>query len=155
MKTELIKKEDGSWEIKLPESEDTANLEAKAGILSSITGIKAFGIPVGEAAGGLLAVSVWDALRGLVGGVLPSQIPAWAIPAIGAWLMSTKQLQGMLGSTAANTAGIILTADTVQALFNVRGLISGLFNRSGKTVPAGITSNNSGIDAELASMGLS
>jgi hypothetical protein len=121
---ELKKREDGTYAFELP-AEQVVELE-QAGILEGISKTEVFGIPVGQAAGGLLAVSVWDAIRGLLGGVLPAQIPQWAIPAIGAWVMSTKTIQGMLGKTASNTAGIILTADAVQALFNVRGLISRL-----------------------------
>jgi hypothetical protein len=121
---ELKKREDGTYAFELP-SGQVAELE-QAGVLEGFSKTEVFGIPVGQAAGGLLAVSVWDAIRGLLSGVLPAQVPGWMIPAIGAWVMSTRTIQGMLGKTASDTAGIILTADAVQALFNVRGLISGL-----------------------------
>jgi hypothetical protein len=138
---ELKKREDGTYAFELP-AEQVAELE-QAGVLEGISRTEIFGIPVGQAAGGLLAVSVWDAIRGLLGGVLPAQIPQWAIPAIGAWAMSTRTIQGMLGKTASNTAGIILTADAVQALFNVRGLISGLVSgvRLGQPATASFSGN--------------
>jgi hypothetical protein len=119
-----------------------AELE-QAGALEGLSRTEIFGIPVGQAAGGLLAVSVWDAIRGLLGGVPPAQIPAWMIPAIGAWVMSTRTIRGMLGRTASDTAGIILTADAVQALFNVRGLISGLVSgvRLGQPATASLSGN--------------
>jgi hypothetical protein len=141
---ELKKREDGTWAFELP-SEQAAEFKQAAGILEGISKTKIFGIPVGQAAGGLLAVSVWDAIRGLLSGVLPAQIPGWAIPAIGAWVMSTKTTQRMLGKTASDTAGIILTADAIQALFNVRGLISGLVSgvKLGQPSTASFSGNGS------------
>ena len=124
----MEKNEQGVWEIKLPEATGEAHLEAaRAGVLEGFAKTEVFGIPIGAAAGGLLAVSIWDALRGFVGGAIPANIPQWAIPAVGAVVMNTKMMKGFIGSTTANTAGIILTADAIQALFNVRGLVSGLF----------------------------
>jgi hypothetical protein len=140
---ELKKREDGTYAFELP-AEQVAELE-QAGVLEGISRTEIFGIPVGQAAGGLLAVSVWDAIRGLLSGVLPAQIPQWAIPAIGAWVMSTRTTQRMLGKTASDTAGIILTADAVQALFNVRGLISGLVSgvKLGQPAAASFSGNGS------------
>jgi hypothetical protein len=140
---ELKKREDGTYAFELP-AEQVAELE-QAGVLEGISKTEIFGIPIGQAAGGLLAVSVWDAIRGLLSGVLPAQIPGWMIPAIGAWVMSTRTIQGMLGKTASDTAGIILTADAVQALFNVRGLISGLVSgvKFGQPATASFSGNGS------------
>jgi hypothetical protein len=138
---ELKKREDGTYAFELP-AEQVAELE-QAGVLEGISKTKIFGIPIGQAAGGLLAVSVWDAIRGLLSGVLPAQVPGWMVPAVGAWVMSTKTVQSMLGRTASDTAGIILTADAVQALFNVRGLISGLVSgvKSGQSSTASFSGN--------------
>jgi hypothetical protein len=140
---ELKKREDGTYGFELP-GDQVAELE-QAGVLEGISRTEVFGIPVGQAAGGLLAVSVWDAIRGLLAGVLPAQIPGWMVPAIGAWVMSTRTMQGMLGKTASDTAGIILTADAVQALFNVRGLISGLVSgvKLGQPATASFSGNGS------------
>jgi hypothetical protein len=141
---ELKKREDGTYAFELP-AEQVAELEAaRAGVLEGISKTEVFGIPAGQAAGGLLAVSVWDAIRGLLGGVLPAQVPGWMIPAIGAWVMNTRTIQGMLGKTASDTAGIILTADAVQALFNVRGLISGLVSGVKLGGPAIASSSGNG-----------
>lgn len=117
--------EDGKLIMKPAEGE-TVKLEQRAGALEGLTKFEVMGIPIGQAAGGLLVVSVWDAIRGLLGGILPAQIPQWLIPVIGAWVVNTKTMRGFLGNTAANAAGLILIADSVQALFNVRGLVSGL-----------------------------
>ena len=101
-------------------------LHARAGVLGGIAQTKIMGVPIGAAGVGLLTVSIWDAIRGLVGGALPSQIPQWLVPAIGAYVVQTRPIKGIMGADAANAAGLILTADAIQALFNVRGVISGL-----------------------------
>ena len=101
-------------------------LHAQAGMLGGFAKTEIMGIPVGAAAVGLLTVGVWDAIRGLVGGALPAAIPAWLVPAIGAFVVQTRTIKGFMGTDAANAAGLILTADAIQALFNVRGLVSGL-----------------------------
>ena len=109
------------------ESEGTeVELHAKAGVLGGIAKTEIMGVPIGAAGVGLLTVSIWDAIRGLIGGALPAQIPQWLVPAIGAYVVQTRPIKGIMGADAANAAGLILTADAIQALFNVRGVISGL-----------------------------
>jgi len=113
------------------EDEDKAESElhlakAQAGMLGGFAKTEIMGVPIGAAAVGLLTVSVWDALRGLLGGVLPEAIPAWLVPAIGAMVVQSKAIKDFMGADAANAAGLILTADAIQALFNVRGLVSGM-----------------------------
>ena len=111
-------------------AENELHLEAaRAGVLSDFAETKVMGVPVGAAAAGLLTVSVWDAIRGLVGGALPAQIPQWLIPAVGAVVVQSKMVEGWMGTDASNAAGLILTADAIQALFNVRGIVSGLVGR--------------------------
>ena len=125
---------------------------ARAGALSGFAKTEVMGVPIGAAAVGLLTVSVWDALRGLVGGALPAQMPQWLIPAVGAAVVQSKMIKGWMGADASNAAGLILTADAIQALFNVRGIVSGLVGgvKLGQTRAAGTTGNNAqSVDAYL------
>jgi len=117
-----IKVENGKLELTKAETGDEYRFEQKA--LEGLAKTEVFGIPVGAAAGGLLTVSAFDALRGLLAGAIP-KLPQWVIPAIGAWVVSTKTVKGFMGTTASNAAGLILTADAIQAIYNVRGLVSG------------------------------
>ena len=131
---------------------------AQAGILGGFTSTEVMGVPVGAAAIGLLVVSAWDAIRGLVGGKLPANIPAWLIPAVGAMAVQSKFVKPRIGDAAANAAGLILTADAIQALFNVRGLVSGLVNKVPvklqQTQAAGGGSTSQSVDAYLKAQGL-
>ena len=120
---------DKEWQLVAVEDKPATDLHMErsaTGVLGGFAKTEIMGIPVGAAAVGLLTVSIWDAIRGLAGGVLPAAIPAWLVPAIGAFVVQTRTIKGFMGTDAANAAGLILTADAIQALFNVRGLVSGL-----------------------------
>jgi len=122
---ELKKKEDGSWKLKLPEGE-VANLEQ--GALAGLARMEVFGLPIGKAAGSILTVMLWDMLRGMISGAIPTAIPQWAIPAIGSWVMTTKTVGGIVGSEIADAAGLILLVDAIQASpLSPRKLLSGVF----------------------------
>ena len=132
---------------------------AQAGVLGGFAESKVMGVPIGAAAIGLLTVSAWDAIRGLVGGKLPTNIPQWVIPAIGAMVIQSKFIKPRIGDAAANAAGLILTVDAIQALFNVRGIVGGLVKKApvklqqtmrGPTQPTEVTS----IAAYNAMMGI-
>ena len=129
---------------------------AQAGVMGGFAKTEIMGVPIGAAAVGLLTVSVWDALRGLVGGALPAAIPQWLVPAIGSVVVQSKVIKGFMGADAANAAGLILTVDAIQALFNVRGLVSGLVGgvNLGQTKAIGGGSNSQTADAYLKSQGL-
>ena len=138
-------------------AEDELHLEkSQAGALSGFAKTEIMGVPIGAAGIGLLTVSVWDALRGLVGGVLPAAIPAWLIPVIGAMVVQSKAIKGFMGADAANAAGLILTADAIQALFNVKGIVSGLVGgvRFGQTKAIGGGNTNQSVDDYLKARGL-
>ena len=127
------------------------------GVLGGFAKTEPMGVPIGQAAGALLTVSVWDAIRGLVSGSLPAAIPAWLIPAIGAAVVQSKMIKGFIGADVSNAAGLILTADAIQSLFNVRGLVSGLVGgvKLGQVRAAGATGNNSqSVDDYLKAHGL-
>ena len=130
--------------------------KSATGVLSGFAKTEIMGVPIGAAGVGLLTVSVWDAIRGLVSGSLPAAIPAWLIPAIGAAVVQSKMIKGFMGADAANAAGLILTADAIQALFNVRGVVSGLVGgvkfRQTKAIGGG--SNNQSVDEYLKAHGL-
>ena len=116
---------------KILQVEETAENEmhleaARVGVLGGFAKTEIMGVPIGAAGVGLLTVSLWDALRGLVGGALPAQIPQWLIPAFGAMVVQGKMVKGWMGADAANAAGLILTVDAIQALFNVRVIVSRL-----------------------------
>ena len=142
---------------KKPEGTEV-ELHAQAGVLGGFAKTEIMGVPIGAAGVGLLTVSIWDALRGLVGGVLPAAIPAWLVPAIGAMVVQSKMIKGWMGADAANAAGLILTAEAIQTLFNVRGLVSGLVRgvKLGQVSPAGSVGNDNtqSVDAYLKAEGL-
>lgn len=143
----------------LEKADNTLTLEAAgAGALSDIAKTEFMGVPIGSAAIGLLIVSAWDAIRGLIGGTIPTTIPQWIIPVVGAVVVQSRPVKGFLGKDAANAAGLILTADAIQALFNVRGLISGIVGgvKMGQVSPVGsVTSERSqGVDDYLRAQGL-
>ena len=131
---------------------------AQAGILGGLTETKPMGVPIGAAGIGLLIVRTWDAIRGLVGGKLPANIPAWLIPAGGAMVVQSKFIKPKIGEAAANAAGLILTVDAIQTLFNVRGLVSRLVNKTPikfqQTQAAGGDSTSQTVDAYLKAQGL-
>jgi len=150
---------DQLFAVKNDEGTDVELHRAQAGVLGGFAESKVMGVPIGAAAVGLLVVSVWDAIRGLVGGKLPTNIPQWVIPAIGAMVIQSKFIKPRIGDAAANAAGLILTVDAIQALFNVRGIVGGLVNKApvklqqtmrGPTQPTEVTS----IAAYNAMMGI-
>ena len=149
---------DRLFAAKKNEENDVELHRARAGILGGFTGTKVMGIPVGAAGVGLLTVSAWDAVRGLVSGKLPANIPAWLIPAGGAMVVQSKFIKPKIGEAAANAAGLILTVDAIQTLFNVRGLVSGLVNKVPvklqQTQAAGGGSTPQTVDAYLKAQGL-
>ena len=132
--------------------------KAQAGVLSGFAKTDIMGVPIGAAGVGLLTVSVWDAIRGLVGGVLPAAIPAWLVPAIGAMVVQSKLIKGWMGADASNAAGLILTAEAIQTFFDVRGVVSGLVSgiKLGQVRPAGSVGNvnDQPVDAYLKAQGL-
>jgi hypothetical protein len=153
MKLQLIKQEDGSYAGEVIEDKvdsKTANLEASAGILGGIAQTKVFGIPIGEAAGGLLTASAWDALSGFVSGKIPA-VPAWVIPAAGSFVTG-KYFGRFMGSGAANAGSLILAADAIQQFFNVRGLISGMVGKKVANLSAGTTTGAPGTIEEYNRM---
>ena len=141
--------------------ETEVELHAKAGVLGGFAKTEIMGVPIGAAGVGLLTVGIWDALRGLLGGILPAQIPQWLIPVIGAWVVQTRIIKGWMGADAANAAGLILTADAFQASpFSPRKFVSGLVSGQGLTFqqvrPAGSVGGNTtqSVDQYLKAQGL-
>ena len=131
---------------------------AQAGVLGSFTKAEVMGVPIGAAGIGLLIVGAWDAIRGLVGGKLPGNTPQWLIPAVGAMAVQSKFVKPKIGDAAANAAGLILAVDAIQALFDVRGLVSRLVNKTKvqleQTQAAGGGGTSQTVDAYLKAQGL-
>ena len=140
-----------------PEGTEVKLHAAGAGVLGGFAKTEIMGVPIGAAGVGLLTVGIWDALRGLVGGVLPAAIPAWLVPAIGAMAVQSRMIKGWMGSNAANAAGLILTVDAIQTLFDVRGIVSKLVSgiKFRQVKPAGSVGENTtqSIDQYLAAQG--
>ena len=144
----FVSKKDAETDIELH--------RAQASVLSGFAESEVMSVPIGAAGTGLLIVSAWDAIRGLVGGKLPTNIPQWVIPAVGAMAVQSKFVKPRIGDAAANAAGLILTADAIQALFNVRGIISGLVSgvKLGQVSPAGGGGTPQSVDQYLKAQGL-
>ena len=157
MKEITIDKEGQIVEV-VEKAETDLHLEKSqaAGVLGGFAKTEIMGVPIGAAGVGLLTVGVWDAIRGLVGRVLPAAIPSWLIPALGAAVVQSKRVKGFMGTDAANAAALILTADAIQSLFNVRGVVSGLVSRVklGQVTPAGGGGTAQSVDQYLKAQGL-
>ena len=143
--------------VKKDEGAEVELHRAQAGVLGGFTKTEIMGVPAGAAGIGLLIGGAWDAIRGLVGSKLPANIPQWVIPFVGAMAVQSKFVKPRIGDAAANSAGLILSVDAIQALFNVRGVISGLVSgvKFRQTGAAGATGNNSqSVDEYLKAHGL-
>lgn len=122
--------EEGHWRMTeegaapIEEAADSAKL-MQAGALAGIAKMEIFGVPAGAAAVGLLTASVWDAIAGFAKGTV-GNLPNWVVPAVGA-MVTAQWFPRFLGRDAANAGALILTADAIQQIFDLRGLISGRF----------------------------
>ena len=160
MNKELTIDNEGTLVEVVEKAETELHLEkTQAGIAGALGGFaktEVKGVPIGAAAVGLLTVSVWDAIRGLVGGALPAAIPQWLVPALGAAVVQSKMVKGFMGADATNAAALILMADAIQALFNVRGLVSGLVSgvKLRQVNPAGSGGTTQSVDQYLKAHGL-
>ena len=100
----------------------------KEGVLTKVGETRIAGIPVGAAAVGAVTAGLVDGIIGLVKGVAPATpIPDWAVKGIGSFAV-IKWGGRLVGSLAAETAGLFLAYDAVQELVDLRGMISGLFS---------------------------
>lgn len=114
-----------SWTIETPKPEVVKpSADLHAGMFGGIASTQVFGMPIGSAAGGLLTAGLWDAASGLLAGKLPA-IPGFVMPAVGA-VVTKRFLSRYVGEGVANAGALILTADALQHIFNLRGLLAGL-----------------------------
>ena len=150
MKTIELNKETGELdtveESGLPAVTDqAAELEASAGIFGGIAKFKLFGLPIGQAGGALAIVGGADILGGILEGMTSKKdaegIPLedqtgnllfdhpWLLPGILSFVMTTKFVRGWTGRQMADTAGLILLVDAIQASdWSPRKMIKNLIN---------------------------
>lgn len=130
----------------------------KEGILAGLAEIRPFGLPLGVAGGGLVIQGAGDAIVGLVQGFGGSRIPTWAIKGALAFAI-IKYGDKVVGKEMAQIGGLLVTADAVQELVNVRGSVNNIVggltgrvvNNSPPTLtgPAGVTKPNFGVAYNL------
>lgn len=100
---------------------------AKEGVLTKVGETRIAGIPVGAAAVGAVTAGLVDGIIGVVeGAVGVGKIPSWAVKGIGAFA-AIRWGDRLVGTLAAQTAGLFLAYDAVQELVDLRGMVSGLF----------------------------
>ena len=98
----------------------------REGIMAGVAEVEVAGIPVGQAVAGGLVAGIFDGLVSLipqfrVGGAVP-QLVVRALAAWAAFRWGPK----VFGTKAAQTAGLFLTYDAMQQLFDFRGMFTRL-----------------------------
>ncbi len=109
----MIKNAEGAWEIKLPEPEPVAHLEATFGALDKFAGTEIMGIPIGGAA---IGVGLAAALNSLAAKFLPGQTAFLTKPVgkvVLAW--AVKNYMGkFVGHKSADAIAFVLVADAAR-----------------------------------------
>ena len=92
------------------------------GVLGGIAETEIAGIPVGAALTGALVAGVADGLIAMI----PMRLPSAVARGAASWGMM-QYGPGVVGTTAAQTAGLFLAYDALQEVFNFRGMTRNLF----------------------------
>ena len=123
---------------------DVVTVES-AGELSAAKGIAGFaegsfgGVPIGAAIVGGLTAGLFDAVVRLIPVVdipridIPTNVRRAILFAIGSWVAQTDPVRNFLGDTGAMAASLILAADAVQELINLRGILGGALGQGQTT----------------------
>lgn len=122
----MEKNEQGTWEIKLPESADPAKLE-QAGMLEGIGKTEIMGVPIGGAAIGVAISSLLDALvarfapgqAGFMSGTMGKLLLAY---------VTKSYLSRWLGTRTADAAAFVFTIDAISGWVEklIGGVIGGI-----------------------------
>ena len=135
----------GSYESFTPEAaaaNGTQNGLSQAGVFGGASEFEFGGVPVGAAIIGGLTAGFFDAIINLfptidVPGVnIPTNVRNAIIFFIASWAAQTEPVRNFLGRGGSDAASLILAADGVQSLVNLRGILSGAF--------AGVTGGGGG-----------
>lgn len=125
---------DGEWHFEPPTTGRELAASPGAGPLSAgVADFEIFGVELGEALAGLLVAGIADLVIGLVTGFLPgvggipSNVMRGIILFVAAAIIQMPAVKGPLGATAANAASLLLAADAITAVFDLRGLVGGFF----------------------------
>ena len=92
------------------------------GVLGGIAETDIAGIPVGAALTGALCAGVADGLIAMI----PMKLPSAVVRGAASWGM-IEYGPRVVGTTAAQTAGLFLAYDALQEIFNFRGVTRDLF----------------------------
>lgn len=126
----------GSYESFTPEAAATngnQNGLSQAGVFGGAADFEFGGVPVGAAIIGGLTAGFFDAIINLfptidVPGVnIPTNVRNAIIFFIASWAAQTEPVRNFLGRGGSDAASLILAADGVQNLVNLRGILSGAF----------------------------
>ena len=118
------------------------------GMLEGLSEIRPFGLPIGAVGGGLVIQGAADALGAVVNGFSNNKIPSWAVKGVMAFAL-VKWGHKVVGNDMAQVGALLVTADAVQDLVNIRGSVNNIVNGlTGRVVhnspptltgPAGVT----------------
>jgi len=125
----LVKQEDGSYKLSLPEPEQTAEMEA-SGMLGGITDTKIWDIPIGQAAvGGFGAVIGSELIDGFLASQSAMTKGLVKLVAAGA---SVKWGGKLLGSTGSKAVGLLLAYDGIRMVLPLdeyANKVAGMFTK--------------------------
>ena len=130
----------GGYELFTPEAaapNGTPNGLSQAGVFGGAADFNFGGVPVGAAIVGGLTAGFFDAIINLfptvdIPGVnIPTNVRNAIIFFIASWAAQTEPVRNFLGRSGAEAASLILAADGVQNLVNLRGILSGIVGARG------------------------
>jgi len=141
----LVKQEDGSYKLSLPEPEQTAEMEA-SGMLGGITDTKIWDIPIGQAAvGGFGAVVGSELIDGFMANQSSMVKGMVKLLVAGA---SVKWGSKLLGSTGSKAVALLLSYDGIRMILPIdeyANKLAGMFTKltgAGLGGRAGMGGNN-------------
>lgn len=135
----IVEFKDGNWVVTPAES--TGGQLSQRGNVSQF---EFFGVELGEALAGLFLAGFADLGVSVIVtsipdvGPIPGNILRAVLLFIAAAVFQTNMIKRSLGAPAANAASLLLAADAITAIFDIRGVIGGLFvgglgsNRTGR-----------------------
>lgn len=141
-----------------------SNLQA-AGVFGDATQFTFGGVPIGAALIGGLTAGLFDAIinlfpsLGIPGITIPENVQRAILFFVASWAAQTQPVENFLGRGGAQATSLILAADGVNALVDLRGILGGLFGggtlaaRRGLTGRRGMAASRMTANAATRAMG--
>jgi hypothetical protein len=107
-----------------------------SGIVDNIPNAKVFNLPLGDAAKGLIVAGVGDTLGLLVTRYMPASTSAATqrmtragVIGLSAFALQMKPVRNFIGKDAADAGTLLLTADAIATVFDLRGKVRNLISK--------------------------